>query len=251
MKIGIIGLGNMSEHIIKGYHNQNYPFEIIASTRTKKYLPYKITYLNDNQDCINQSDIIMIGVRPEDIKSLNIHDFQNKPIISMAAKYPFSELKNTFKNNPLIRIMPNLNVAINQGDISVSFHNCDENLKEKIIKILEPLGRIYPLSEHKISGFVGLSGSAPAFVYSFIESMSTSCIAEGFTEEEATNIVTNMTKASAEYLIESKLIPNELINKISSKGGTTYEGMQSLDKDGFNEIIHKAVKAVVEKDKKG
>lgn len=41
MKKGIIGLGNMSEHIIKGYHNQNYHFEIIASTRTQKNLPLK------------------------------------------------------------------------------------------------------------------------------------------------------------------------------------------------------------------
>jgi len=41
MKIGIIGLGNMSEQIIKGSHNQNYPFEIIVSTRTQKNLPLK------------------------------------------------------------------------------------------------------------------------------------------------------------------------------------------------------------------
>ena len=55
---------------------------------------------------------------------------------------------------------------------------------------------------------------------------------------------------SAKMILESKEHPYELIDMVCSPGGTTIEAVTSLQEDGFNDAIHKAVEKAVEKDKR-
>ena len=257
MKIGFIGLGNMSSAIIKGLNNSG-KFDlskIYASGRNLEKLKrntrlLNINYCENNQSLIDQVDLIFLGVKPEDLNTLNL-DFKNKIIVSMAAKTNLDSLIKLFGNRPIVRIMPNLNVAINQGSIAYTSYQLNEQTNQEIISILNLLGKVWIIDETKFSGFVALAGSLPALLYRFIDVISDTATEEGYLKAEALKIASYTISSSATYLNQIKSDPKELITKVASKNGTTEAGLTLLKENNFDEILSEAIRAIITKDKKG
>ena len=255
MKIGFIGLGNMSSSIISGIRNSNQfdMSKIYASGRDIEKLKKNtkelgINYSLNNEDLINQVDIIFLGVKPEDLSNLNL-DFKDKTIVSMAAKTSFEDLINYFGNIPMVRIMPNLNASINKSSIAYTSLNVDNKINNYLLDLFKLIGKVWEIDEAKFSGFIALAGSSPALVYRFIDVLSEAGLNEGFTKEEALEIVAYTFMASSEYLSLANEEPKELIRKVTSKKGTTEQGLLVFDKYNFDEIINKAAQAIINKDK--
>lgn len=257
MNLGFIGLGKMSSAIIKGLRNSETfaDQKIYASSRNQAKLKEncKILEINackNNQDCIAHSDIVFLGVEPESLSKLEI-DLEGKIIISMAAKTKIKELVKLFGDQSIMRIMPNLNVSINEGTIAYNAYQIAEDTKRKLVHLLSVLGDLYEIEESQFSAFIALAGSSPALIYYFIDALSKSGIEAGFSKEEALEIVSKTMIGSASYLMESKVDPQTLINNVSSIGGTTIEGLKVLEENNFEEILLKSAQAIIEKDKKG
>lgn len=257
MKLGFIGLGNMSYAIIQGLKNSN-NFDmhtIYASARNQKKLKERADTLNintlpSNQELIDTVDVVFLGVKPEDLKSLNLN-LKDKPIVSMAAKTTIDDLIQIFGDRSIVRIMPNLNASINMGTTAYLFHNTSDELHNKTIEILNIIGDAYEVEEHQMSGFIALAGSSPALIYRFIDMLAKSALNEGFSKEDALQIVSKTMIGSAKYLSLSEDDPQTLINKVASKGGTTREGLNVFDKRDFDSIIKESAQAIIEKDKLG
>ena len=261
MKLGFLGLGNMSTAIIEGLKNSNkYDMSrVYANSRNISELNIGCNRLGINacfskEELIEKSDIIILGVKPEDLKELS-KDIKktlgDKAIVSMAAKTSFKTLSDYFGKRPVIRIMPNLNVAINQGSTAIASQNSNYDLDKYIEELFDLIGKTYKIEEEQLSGFIALAGSSPALIYRFIDELAKVGIEEGFTKEEALSIVSQTFIGSSYYLSQSNDQPEELIAKVSSKGGTTIEGLNVFDDYNFNEIIKKAAQAIIIKDKKG
>lgn len=257
MKIGFIGLGNMSTAIIQGLKNsKEYDLKTLyASGRDLNKLKKTtealgINYIASNQELIDTVDVIVLGVKPEDLSSLEL-DLSDKPIISMAAKTPISTLIELFGDRSIIRIMPNLNAAINLGSTAYVFHKCDEKIKAHIISILQLIGSAYEIEESKMSAYIALAGSSPALIYRFIDTLANSAVGDGFSKEEALDIVSTTMIGSATFLRDSKENPQSLIKKVASKGGTTRAGLDVLDHLDFDSVLDEAAKAIIKKDKLG
>lgn len=257
MKIGFIGLGNMSTAIIEGLKNsQSFNLEnIYASSRNNEKLiekanTLKINYLLSNQTLVDEVDIIFLGVKPEDLLTLNL-DFKDKIVVSMVAKTTIKTIETIFNVKKIVRIMPNINVAINQGSIAYTSINLNENTNQNIINLLKLIGKVWQIEEDKFSGFTALAGSSPALIFRFINEISQVTISEGFTNDEALEIFSFTALASIKYLISKDLPIEKLIEAITSKKGTTEAGLKVLDEYNFDEIIFKAIQAIIEKDKKG
>lgn len=261
MKLGFIGLGSMSTAIIEGIKNSHdYDMnKIYASSRNTSKLEKHCDKLGINacitkEELIETSDVIIIAVKPEDLKELSKEVrilLKNKPIISMAAKTSFNNLIGYFGERPIIRIMPNLNVAINQGSTAIAMYNTSGSLNKFIDNLFNLLGKTYKLDEKQFSGFIAMAGSAPALIYRFINELSKAGVEEGFSKEEALSIVSQTFNGSSQYLSQSTDDPQALIARVSSKGGTTIEGLNVFDELNFDEMIRKAAEAIIIKDKKG
>ena len=257
MKLGFIGLGNMSTALIQGILNTNLiqKHDIYASSKDQTELKKKtqtlgIQMCSSNQACIDQSDVIFLGVKPENLKELTL-DFKDKTLVSMAAKTTIQDLIALLGKQRIMRIMPNLNVSINQGTIAYTTHNVAQNTLDDLIQLLSSLGHLYEIKETQFSGFVALAGSSPALIYRFIDALSEAALSEGFTKEEALDIVSHTFVGSANYLQASLHSPKTLIQNVSSKGGTTLEGIRVLDEYDFDKMIEQSAKAIIKKDKNG
>lgn len=107
-----------------------------------------------------------------------------------------------------------------------------------------------PLSESYFPLFCSIAGCAPAYAYMFIDSLARSAVKNGMNKSVALEIAAQTVLGSAKKILESDEHPWELIDKVCSPGGTTIEGIVSLQKDGFESAVCNAVDAALQKDKK-
>lgn len=152
---------------------------------------------------------------------------------------------------PVIRIMPNINATVLEA---MSAYCCSESVtddqKEFVNKLCSSFGKVMPLSESYFPLFCSIAGCAPAYAYMFIDSLARSAVKNGMNKSVALEIAAQTVLGSAKKILESDEHPWELIDKVCSPGGTTIEGIVSLQKDGFESAVCNAVDAALQKDKK-
>jgi pyrroline-5-carboxylate reductase len=89
----------------------------------------------------------------------------------------------------------------------------------------------------------GLSGSGPAFVYRFAEGLIAGAAAEGLPAATAARLTYQTIAGAAKMLIETGRSPEDLRAMVTSPGGTTLAGLQSLDEHDFVGTVSGAVGA--------
>lgn len=257
MKIGFIGIGNMASAIINGISDKE---SIIISGRTlestmTKSLELGVAYAKTHQECVAKSDIVILGVKPEIIGDilLEIKDtLKHQTLVSIAAKVSLKQLTDLSHYPKIVRAMPNLNAAIKQGSTALVLpESISYEHRTSIIKIFESIGSVNIINEDQMSGFIGLAGSLPAFVFKFIDAIAQECQSEGYAYEEALAIASSAVAGSANYLKQSNTDPKTLTKRVCSPGGTTIEGVNELDALGFEETLKRSIRKVINKDKKG
>ena len=119
----------------------------------------------------------------------------------------------------------------------------------KVELILSCFGKCLYIDESQFPIFGVLGGCAPAFAYMFIDSLAQAGVDNGMTKEEALKIAAQTVYGSAKMILETDTQPWRLADNVCSPGGTTIEGVISLQKDEFNKTIKRAVNKSFEKDK--
>ena len=84
----------------------------------------------------------------------------------------------------------------------------------------------------------------------FIDAMARAGVKNGMKKNDALMIAAQTVLGSAKMILESDEHPWQLIDNVCSPGGTTIEGVTSLQADGFESAIHNAVDKALDKDKK-
>lgn len=263
MKIGFIGVGNMAKAIIQGLLNAGFKGKniFIHSKHKENYQEYAkqfgLNSCDSNAEVIKNAEYTFLAVKPSvlDEVLLEIKDqLKIKPInlISVVTGVSLSEIEQKLDGIkvPLIRTMPNVNVEINQGMTALCANdNTTTEIFSDVKKLFEFLGEITVLDEKDFSTFVALAGSSPAFVYFFIDALSRAGVKYGINKKEATKIVTQAVLGSAAKILKSNKNPWELVDEVSSPGGSTVAGVLAMEEAGFMTSIIKGVDATIKKDK--
>lgn len=264
MSIGFIGCGNMGAAIIKGITeagiisgSEVFVYDSAVSCIEKAVSNYGITACENAKEVVEHSDFVVLAVKPNMITEvLNEIDAalaeRNNVLISIAAGKTIKFIRNNLSHeNKIIRIMPNINakVAAACSAYCANTKVTDED-KQEIEKIFGAVGEIMELPESSFSLFGVLAGCSPAFVYMFIDALARAGVKNGMKKDTALKIAAQSVLGSAKMILESGTHPFELIDQVCSPGGTTIEGVTSLQADGFEAAIHKAVDKAVDKDSK-
>ncbi len=260
MKFGVIGTGVMGSIIIKKILQTRIlrPNDIIVSDRNQHKLDqfkrYGINTVLDNIDLVKQSKAIILAIKPQSTKDLfdEIRRYIDKDIllISIMAGIDTKQLKKLAGLNKIVRVMPNTPSKIGEGVIGIYMTNSVSD-KEKIFvsKIFESLGTIINIKkEDKINAITALTGSGPAYLFAFTESLIETAKKFGF--RNSNKMIIDMIYGSAKLMKESEYSPDILRAMVTSKGGTTEAAIKSLEQDRFNEIIDNAVTKAYNRSKK-
>ncbi len=263
MQVGFLGIGNMGGAILKGYAEnldiQELKKIIIFDKNSdkinelKKYMPCEIA--QNIKELVEKSDVLFLGVKPinyeEVLKEISQNYSENKIIVSMAAGISISYIKNFLGNlSKVVRIMPNTPAQVNQGMISMSVcENINNQEEERVKGILDNLGRVEKIDESFIHTVIGASGSSPAYVYYFIESMIKVAVENGMTEKQGKIFVAQSVKGAAEMVLQSEKSPKVLRENVCSPNGTTIEAVKILENSDFDKIVKEAFQGAVDKSK--
>ena len=224
--------------------------------KLQKFADKKAKITTSNIEAVKESDIIFLGVKPQMLTAVlkelkdNRIDFSEKVLVSMAAGFKIASIRRLTDAPYIVRIMPNTPAKIGLGITGIYFEKgIDDKDKELISSLLAPLGMLCQLnSEEGINAIGALAGSAPAFLYRFFEAVEHECVRYGFSQNDARKIVEQLGLGTSSMVIHNHATPiSSLREAVTSKGGTTYEGLQQMTSFKFEEMMEEVFKACMKK----
>ncbi len=259
-KIGFIGCGNMGKAILGG---------LIASGQVPAsniwvYTPsannvaalreqYGINAAQSAQDVAQITDIVFGAVKPgEMLKVLgDIASSLNKDslVVSIAAGITLDQLATVLGHDrKLVRAMPNTPALVNAGMTSITPNVLvtPEDIAD-VVAIFRCFGHAEVVSEAMIHPVVGVSGSAPAYVFMFIEAMADAAVLGGMPRDKAYKFAAQAVMGSAKMVLETGQHPGALKDMVCSPGGTTIEAVRVLEQKGLRSAVMEAMEKCMEK----
>ncbi len=152
----------------------------------------------------------------------------NTIVLSILAGTRHASLMEAFpRASHIVRVMPNLPVAIGQGAVALYAPGL---AREALIELMNPLGLVEWIDDEELFDAVtALSGSGPAFLYRFAQALAEGGEALGLAPEVADRLA-RATVAGASALAAGSSEPlSVLANRVASKGGSTRVGLDVLD----------------------
>lgn len=259
-KIGIIGIGNMGEAILKGILSKTNinPDEIIVSDTNSQRLEYiinkySVAATDNNVRLAKLSNVVILSVKPKDLESVlsPIGVFLNQKIlISVLAGIKISKIKQFAENAKVVRIMPNTPAMVGESATGVCFDgNISGEEKQWILKLLNSFGKTVVVEESLMDAITGLSGSGPAYVLAFIDSLAQAGVKQGLSYNQALELATQTVFGTAKMLMETKEHPVVLRDKVTSPAGTTIYGLHQLEKGKLKDTVMNAVESATQRSK--
>lgn len=262
MKIGFIGCGNMASAIINGVIDNKavdssdvYAYDIYEPAVNKAVESKQINACKSEIEVVKSSDVILLAVKPNVQASvLNTIDGEvgDKLLISIAAGKTIEFIESNLKcKAKIVRVMPNINAKVGEAISAYCFNELvNDDDKANVELLLNAIGKVLCLDESFFPLFGVIGGCGPAFAYMFIDAMARAGVKNGMKKSDALMISAQTVLGSAKMILESGEHPWQLIDNVCSPGGTTIEGVTSLQADGFEAAVHNAVDKALDKDKK-
>ena len=97
--------------------------------------------------------------------------------------------------------------------------------------------------EAQLDAVTALSGSGPAYVFYFIEAMMEAGVAMGLSREQAHKLAVGTFVGSSALANASDEPPETLRARVTSKGGTTYAAITSMEQDNVKNLFMRAMYA--------
>ena len=258
MIFGIIGYGKMGSAVLTGMLKKN----LIDKTDAFIYDTYLPTCekLVDNgyavaksiQEVFDKSDVVLFSVKPQELNNVFSQVDTNKEIkiLSIMAGVKIDRFKQKFANAKVCRVMPNTCATIGLSSSSVCYDNdCTFTDKNLFKNIVSSFGSVSVIDETIMDEVIPLAGSFTAYAYYYIKCFVDSAVKRGIEEQVALKLVIESVIGSAEMVKQSGKDLQTLINDVCSKGGTTLAGLDVLQKNNLEKIVHDCSVACAERSK--
>ena len=252
-KIGFIGAGNMATAIIKGLMAQNdgkADFINVFDVSEEKCAAMKnmgANVMTSADEIAKNSSIVVLAVKPQQLAEAikaSKEWIEDALVISIAAGVRVKDLEAMIGHNCICRTMPNTPMKIGLGVCGLYSTPEAEPDHRFIVKVFAACGDlIWCTKEEELDGVTAISGSGPAYVFRFIEALTEAGLRYGFNDVQAKRMAIATVLGSAELAKRSGESPSVLREKVTSKGGTTYEALKVMNDRHFMEMMQDAMDA--------
>ncbi len=260
MKVLVIGAGNMGLTYAEGMAKSPYlnrrnlmiydvsPEKILSLSKIEHFDVFE-----NVEDCLPEADIVFLAVKPYHISDLfgKIKNLVNDQqiIVSLMAGITIETIQEGLGVKKVVRTMPNLPAKVGKG--VTSFTESKEVSRVELLTVrnlLDTTGQsIHVDNERFIDASTGISGSGPAYIFYFMQSMLEAALKMGFSKNDSRTLVTNTFEGAVKIFNESDLSPETWMNRVASKGGTTRAALDSMDDNNVKELIKDAAYAAFDR----
>jgi len=113
--------------------------------------------------------------------------------------------------------------------------------------ILGAMGSVIEFAENDLDAVTAMSGSGPAYVFYYIESMIEAGVKVGLSHEDSKELILATMKGALRLLEQRRESPRHLRKLVTTPGGTTEAAIRVLETRNFKESIIEAIRAATEK----
>ena len=256
-KISFIGGGNMAHALISGLVSSGVNPELITVSAPSKetrdqYDKQKMNTVDASENpkaAVIGADIVVLAIKPQVMRQV-VGEFadalDNQLVISVAAGLStdlLSDMLGGYSN--IVRAMPNTPSMIQMG--ATGLYGTDAisaEQKQLATAVVEASGLvIWVDDEAHMHAVTAVSGSAPAYMFYFIESMVDGAVALGLDKEKASALAMQTMLGAAKMAMNSDDTPAELRRKVTSPKGTTQAAVESMQANEIGRQISEAMKA--------
>jgi pyrroline-5-carboxylate reductase len=260
MKLAFIGGGNMATALIAGLKSQQFimaDITVVELDADKRLVLTRQFGVNATDELAQAAacEAIVLAIKPQQLPTLAktlAPMLKNQLVISIAAGIRLSDLSRWLGDyKTIVRSMPNTPAQIQAG--VTGLYAMPGVSKAQIImadQILSAAGStLWLASEEKLDAITAISGSGPAYVFYLIEALQEAALTLGLSEQEAKQLSIATFKGASLLAACSKISVSTLRQQVTSKGGTTEQGLQSLEKSKVKQAIVLAAKKACERAK--
>ena len=260
MKVLVIGAGNMGLTYAEG---------MAASTflNRRKLMVYdvspdKIVLLKDMgifdvheklEDALPEADVIFLAVKPfhseELFERMKPMMHKEQIAVSLMAGVTIGRIQEGLGIKKVVRAMPNLPAQVGKGVTSYTESNEVSRVELLMVRnLLDTTGEsIHVKNQNFIDASTGISGSGPAYVFYFMNSMLEAALKMGFSEHDSRVLVSQTFEGAVELFNQNDLSPTLWMDRVASKGGTTRAALDSMDDNNVKELIKDAAYAAFDR----
>lgn len=256
LKIAFIGGGNMAEAMLSALRRDNLtlPQNVRVSDikpERRRYLAkkYGVKVMVSNREAVTGAELVILAVKPQDLETVMAQLkgtlVPGQLVLSIIAGAAIGKLKRGLGHQRLARVMPNTPAKIGQGmSVWTATPAVSVQQKSRVSSLLRAMGKEMMVSDEDfIDKATAISGSGPAYLFLFVESLAAAASSLGFSPELASELVLQTVLGSSRFIAESGKSPAELRKMVTSPGGTTAAALAVFEKGQFNKLVKDAVAA--------
>ncbi len=259
-KVAIIGAGNMGGAIARGLCGSP-EFEVnVANPNMDKLLKLEeecpdINVFSNNTEAIKGADVVILAVKPwvlpDVVKDIAKHvDPEAQTVVSVAGGIDILTLtqmfeesckKKDFSSLEIFRAIPNTAISVKAGMTFLSHNANGVCSAETIRELFLQMGEVGEIEESLMDAATALSSCGIAYVFKAVQAAVQAGVQLGFRPSEALRYVNATIAGACALLDEEGTTPQEEIDKVTTPGGMTIKGINSLEHDGFPSAIINAI----------
>lgn len=260
-KIAFIGGGNMAEAIMHGLLREDVGVGIcVAEINPKRRDEITARFpharvVGDAAEAAQWGEVVILAIKPQQSESaLDLIERVVNPdklVISIMAGVTCAKIEaNLPPGCRVIRAMPNTPALIGAGATAVcAGRKASAGDLDLARQVFAMSGVAVVVEEKLMDAVTGLSGSGPAYVFTFIEALADAGVKNGLPRDVAAQLAAQTVLGAARMVVETGEHPTLLKEKVTSPGGTTISGLHALESGSFRSVVMNAVEAACLKSK--
>ena len=252
--IAFIGGGNMASAIIGGLlkrglaASQIQVVEPFAEQRARLAQQFQVEVSEAAGASLGRAATVVWAVKPQTFREAaeqsRAHT-QSALHLSVAAGIRSETIANWLGTERVVRAMPNTPALIGQG-MTALFARPAASAADRLAveRVVQTTGAYLWLDqEQQLDAVTALSGSGPAYVFYFIEAMVQAGTEMGLSAAQSHQLAIG-TFAGASALAQEAIEPPEVLRaRVTSKGGTTYAALTSMEQSSIKARFIQAMQA--------
>lgn len=144
----------------------------------------------------------------------------------------------------VVRAMPNTPARIGLAITALAWsEGIGEEHRRPVRSLLESVGEVVELPESLFHAVTAVSGSGPAYIFKFAESMEQAAVDLGIPPIVARHLVAGTIRGAGAMLVEQDAEPTDLRDAVTSRGGTTAAALEQFERWGLDPAVSDAIRA--------
>ena len=257
MKIAIIGAGNMGKAIVRGLYESGlcraedlFVADVSQENLDSiKEIDKDIFTTTDNRKAVQPVNYVLLAVKPwliEDVITLlkpSLNAVQHA-VISIAAGVNLRTISNKVGDDfTLFQVLPNTAISIRESMTFIASLNASKEQEKNVLALFGKLGKAMLVTESSMAAFTSVSSCGIAYALRFIRAATQGAVELGIQPGVAQDVIAQTMIGAAQLILQNQSNPESEIDKVTTPGGWTIKGLNTMEEYGFSNAVIKGIKA--------